>query len=110
FELVAAEAEFLLEGSRLPDELVEGPHLAAAGVVVRVPEEEVGCEGNLGANGAAQDVAYGDAPFLSEDVEAGEFQSCEKLRAVVVERRGRIGDAESHLLEVRRAAAHQVGF
>ena len=48
------------------------------------------------------------APLLAEDVEAGELQRGQDLRAVVVERRRRIGDQEAHLLELRRVVADQI--
>ena len=49
-------------------------------------------------------------PSLAEDIEAGELQRGENLRAVVVERRGGVGDQEAHLFEARRVVADQIGL
>ena len=76
--------------------------------LVRVAEEAVRRERHAVAQPAAEDVADRHAPRLAEDVEAGELQRRQDLRAVVVERRGRIGDHEPHLLEARRIMADEI--
>ena len=73
-----------------------------------IAEEAVGGERHAVAQAAAQNLADRHAPGLPQNVEAGEFQRRQHLRAVVVERRRGVGDQEAHLLEPRRVVAHQV--
>ena len=91
------------------DELVDRADLAALpSRGFGVAEEQIRRERHAVAQLAAEDVVDRHAPLLAEDVEAGELQRGEHLRAVVVERRGRVGDQEAHLLELRRVVADEV--
>ena len=109
-ELVARESVARLEGSRLRHQLLGGAHLAPAGARVRVAEEEVGGERHALAQPATEDLADRHAPALAEDVQAGELEGGEELRAVVVEGRRRVRDQEAHLLEARGIAADEVSL
>ena len=105
---VGGEAEALLEGAGVATtwSMVRTSPSPVCGI--RVAEETVGREGDAVAQAAAEDVADRDAPGLAEDVEAGEFERGEDLGAVVVERRGRVGDQEAHLFEARGVVADEV--
>ena len=92
------------------DQLIDGADLAAAGPRIGIAEETIRGERHAIAQRAAEDLVHRHAPRLAENIEAGELERGEHLRAVVVERRGRVGDAEAHLLEVRRVVADEVGL
>jgi hypothetical protein len=105
---VRGEAEAMLEVARVVDNLIDGADFTIARSRIRVAEEAVGGEGDAVAQAPAEDVANGDVPRLPEDVEAGELEGGQDLRAVVVEGRRGIGDLEAHLLETRGVVAHEV--
>ena len=106
FELVRREAVLRLQLARMRDELVSGADRAPS-VRGRVPEEQVRRERNPIAHAPAEDVADRHSPRLPEQVEAGKFERGDHLRAIVVERRGRVREQEPHLLEQRRVAADE---
>ena len=88
------------------DELVSGADRAPS-VGGRVPVEQVRCERNPIANAPAEDVADRNSPLLPEQVEAGKFQRRDNLRAIVVERGGRVREQEPHVLEQGGVAADE---
>src|SRR5262249_38303517 len=110
FELVCSETEPAPEVRGAGDKLVCGPDFPNAVLGVRIAKEEIGGEWNSLSQPAAEDFRYGHPPLLSENVQAGEFERRENLGAVVVERCGRIGNQEPHLLDPRRITPEQVGF
>ena len=109
-ELVGREAVLRLQRAGLRHQLLGGPDLAAAGLGSRVAEEEVRGERHALAQPAAEDLADRHAPLLAEDVEAGELERGHELRAVVVERGGRVRDQEAHLLERAGSWPTRYGF
>jgi len=109
-ELVRGEPVALLERAGLGHELFDRADLPGAVLRVRVPEEEVRGERHPVTQAAAQELGHGHAPFLPQDVEARELQSGEDLRAVVIERRRRVGDDEAQLLDARGIAPEQIGL
>ena len=54
-------------------ELIDGAHFALACVWMRIAKETVGCEGNVGAQASAKNLADGNVPGLPQDVEASEL-------------------------------------
>ncbi len=90
------------------DKLIEGAHLALAALRVGIAEEAVARERYAVAQAAAQNIANGHVPGLAQNIEAGEFQRRQDLRAVVIQGGGRVGDEESHLFQTRGVVAHQI--
>ena len=108
-QLVRGEAVLCLQRARLADELLGRSHLARA-VPIRIAEEQVRGERDAVLQAAAQDLGDRHAPLLAEDVQAGELERGQDLRAVVVERGRRVGDQEPHLLEPRRVVADEIAL
>src|SRR5690348_985032 len=106
---MAGESEAALERACVFDELIDGANLARAGFGIGVTEEAIGSERHAIAQAAAEKVADRHAPGLAKNIEARELQCGEYLSAIVVQRSGRVGDEETHLLQPRRIVAHQVG-
>ena len=75
-----------------------------------VAKEEVRRERHVVAQPAAEDFRDRHAPRLAENVEARELERREHLRAMVVERRRRVGDLEAQLLELCRIVSDDVGL
>ena len=67
------------------DQLIDRADLAAPVAIIWVTKEQIRREGNAIAQCAAEDRVHRHAPALPHDVEAGELQGREHLRAVVVE-------------------------
>ena len=109
-ELVRAEAVLRLEVEGVRDELFGRADLAAAGLRIRVAEEQVARERDAIVEPAAQEVADRHAELAADDVEAGELERRVELRAVVVEARGRIADLEPHRLEREHVVPGEVAF
>src|SRR5262249_19678017 len=107
-QLVRLEPVRSLELTCVIDELVARPNFTVARLRVCISKKQIRRERHTVAHLAAQNVVNRDAPLLSENVETRELQRRQNLGAVVVERRGGVGDEESHLLEPRRIAADQV--
>ena len=59
---------------------------------------------------SAEDVAHRNAPRLADEIEARELERRDDLRAVVVERGGRIGEQETHVLDTSRIATDERRF
>ena len=106
FQLVRSEPVLRLERPCVRDELIRRAHGAVA-VGVGVAEEQIRRERHAIADAAAEDVADRHAPRLAEQIEARELERGDDLRAIVVERRRRIGEQEAHVLEAGRIAAEQ---
>src|SRR5690606_4821244 len=97
----------LLQGQRLCHQLIDGADLSAP-VVVGIAEKEIRGERNTVAQPPAEDVVDGGVPALTQQVQAGELERRQDLRAVVVERSRRVGDEEAHLLAGGRVAADEI--
>src|ERR1039457_6120445 len=108
--LVTGEAKAAFQGASIFQHLVDGADLALSGGGVGVTEEAVGGKRDAVAQASAEDLGDRHAPGLSENVEAGEFQRGQNLRAIVVKGRGGIGDEEAHLLEAGGVVPHQIRF
>src|SRR5204862_7948035 len=76
--------------------------------IVPMADEQVRRERHAVAQLPAEQIVHRPTELLAEDVEAGELEGGEDLRAVVVERCGRVRDLEAHLLELRRIVADEV--
>src|SRR5262245_20490024 len=109
-QFVRAESVALSQIARVRDQLLDGSHFARAVFRVRVAEEEIRSERHAIPQTTAEDVTYGNAPLLPQNVEAGEFQRRQNLRAVVVERGRRVGDQKPHFFQLRRIVADQIAF
>src|SRR5262245_39292773 len=109
-QFVRGESVSLSQIARVSDQLLDGSYLARTIFRVRVAEEEIRGERHAIPQTSAQNVTNGNAPLLPQDVEAGEFERRQNLRAVVVERGRRVGDQKPHLFKPRRIVADQVAF
>ena len=107
-QLMRGEAEALFQGERIRDQLVDGANFTGAGARIGISEKTVRSEGDPVAQTAAQNIRNGHAPRLAQDVEAGELECRENLRAVVVQRRRRVGDQKSHFFNTRRIVPDEI--
>ena len=105
--LMGGEAEAAFQAFGVGQHLVYGANFALARARIGVAEETVSGKRNAVAQTAAEDLRDRHSPCLAEDIEAGEFECGEDLGAIVVQRRGGIGDEEAHLLQPRRVVTHQ---
>src|SRR4029453_10022426 len=97
-QFVRPESVFLLELARVFHELIGRAHRAApisGGIAI----EQVRRERDAVANASAEEVAHRNPPRLTKNIQAGELERRDDLRAVVIERGGRVGEQEAHLLE-----------
>src|SRR5438128_281586 len=109
FELVAREAAFLFQLTRVRHELIGRANLSVAGFVAVSPETIRG-KWNPITHFSAENRMDGHTPGLPHDVETGELQGREQLRSVVIERRCWIGDAKPHLFEAHRIVSEKIRF
>ncbi len=109
-QLVRGEAEAPLERAGQLQELIDGAYFAGAVPRIGIAEKTVAREGHAVAQAAAENLAYRRIPGLAENIQAGEFQRGQRLRAVVIQGGGGVGDEEPHLFETRRIVTNQVGF
>src|SRR5439155_1011293 len=80
-------------------ELLDGSDLAASILRIRIAKEEIRGEGHPITQAAAKNFRNRQAPLLAQKVETGELDRGENLSAIVIERRRRIRNQETHFFE-----------
>src|SRR5262249_617451 len=119
FQLVRTETARRFQRFRVGDQLLWRAYfpnstrspmaLAAAARRIRVAEEQVRGERDALAEAAAQNFRHWCIPVLAEQVETRKFQRRKNLRLIVVERGGRVSDAEAKLFKASRIPTQQIG-
>jgi hypothetical protein len=104
---VGAKPVRLLQLPGVCHELIDRPHGAVTSGV-GIAEKQVRRERHAVAHAPAEDLRDRHAPRLAQQVQARELDRRGDLRAVVVERRRRVGEQEAQFLEPRRVAADEV--
>src|SRR5450759_2161587 len=88
--------------------MIDGTHFTRTGLGIRIAKEAIRGKWHAIAQPAAQDIAHGDAPSLSQNIQAGEFERGQHLSSIVVPRCGWIRDEESHFLQACGIVSYQI--